>query len=428
MAFQTFQHADIEHTMKRAPGVYHRDLGAEEKYVPSRLCRGRPQSAPPRPLLLEAPWSFHHTQGSCNERRHGPRLYSKAAAETTYDKVTASLACDLFGCTAADGRPCSKRGVGKCSPQESRITSERSRASVARDLHSQGALDIDRTLRRGSVPGSEKLSSESTAHGDHTFSEEREAALKRSLSESPTLFMQLPDYIEGLDNLGFECRRLITTSLSCSDSQNTLGQLRSEGLETSEKVSVKFTPVRRRSSKACSSHATEKPQAAEKHETSDWINELGELFVNVNRQRLQVAYSKASLRSCQQQKGTTKKGCCPESVSNFTRPELFLPTRQRCNTDSTKCSATDEEELVERRLERFNFLIPKLPLHMLEAGEKPVGCCADCSDCSTHSVVSGQGADDSDDESCRSSCESPPPAPRQVQAECVDFQHGNVSY
>lgn len=417
-AFQHFQHSDIDLTLKRSPGTYFREAGAEEKPAAPRPSRARPQSAPPPPSAMEASWSFHHQAAPCSEVRSGPRLYCKSAAESSYDKVSASLACDLFKCTAGEARPASQRRLGQFSPQASEITPEASRASsVVGDFHMRGVLDIDRNLRRGTGLG--RTAQETTVDVNLVFSEEREALLKRSLAnpvESHSSSDQLPDYIGDLDRLGVDCRRLLTATLSHSESQKTLGRCPQHAAEFEPLRNL--TPLRRQSQNPAPSPVKVRPQA----DAPLWIGELDGIG-NMNARRLHAAYSRASLRPCKSSKPVKKDKAHHErmvSLPNLLQtpspapPELALPRKDRCSTGSTTCSTIDEEELERSGL--ANVTIPKLPMHLLDSTGELAKRCPANSDCSTDSAA----GEDSDGESSMPSCATPL-APRRSyadQAEC----------
>lgn len=287
-AFQHFNHSDIDHTFKRSPGICFRPLGDEEKPLPERPSRGRPQSAPPR--SLEAPWLFHHKGAPCNESRRGPMLFCKSAADFSYDKVTASLACDLFKCTGYEGRPISKRCPGQFSPEIGATTTAPTKSSVVSDFHSRGVLDIDRNLQRGA--GLARRALETTLENEQHFCEERQAELKISLTNltETDVRPEIPEFIHDLGQLGIECRRLMAKSLGHSESRERLGQQDRELLGSSHTLSQKkLTPVLCRDSSARS-----RPRAAQKEAGTNWMAKLCDS--NINSQRLAVAYAGSGTR------------------------------------------------------------------------------------------------------------------------------------
>merc|ERR1719183_3469332 len=175
---------------------------------PERPSRRRPQSAPPRSLSLEAAWRFHHKDISCSEGTHGPRLGCKSATESSYDKATASLACDLLKCTGGEGRPITKRCCGQFSPQAGEVAVAQSRISTIKDFHARGVLDIDRNLRRGAGLGPKKALD--VLENGRQLSEEQESELKRSLASlaETDMYSEIPEFIHELGHIGIECRRL----------------------------------------------------------------------------------------------------------------------------------------------------------------------------------------------------------------------------
>jgi hypothetical protein len=140
-------------------------------------------------------------------------LYCKNADEFTYDRVSASLACDLFKVTGFEARPFTKRRAGQFSPEAGAQATAPTKSSVSGDFHSRKVYDIDRNLRRG--VGSERRAVETTLEHEQEFSEEHHLSLRGSLQKLTHTGSQqnLPEFIHLLDQLGIECRRLkVSTS------------------------------------------------------------------------------------------------------------------------------------------------------------------------------------------------------------------------
>jgi hypothetical protein len=141
-------------------------------------------------------------------------LYCKNADDFSYDRVSASLACDLFKVTGFEARPFTKRRAGRFSPEVGAQAMAPTKSSVTGDFHSRRVYDIDCNLQRGI--GSERRAVETTHKHEQEFSEEHHLSIKKSLTWTGVQ-QNLPEFIHRLDQLGIECRRL-----KASASQGTL--------------------------------------------------------------------------------------------------------------------------------------------------------------------------------------------------------------
>eukprot|EP00928_Gymnodinium_smaydae_P088877 TRINITY_DN72916_c0_g1_i1.p1 TRINITY_DN72916_c0_g1~~TRINITY_DN72916_c0_g1_i1.p1 ORF type:complete len:411 (+),score=49.40 TRINITY_DN72916_c0_g1_i1:84-1316(+) len=272
-AFQHFDyHMDLDSNFKRGPGTYYKYFNAEEFQKDEPSSRGRQMSLPPR-LGTEAPWRFHHKDVPCNEKPRVPRLSCPAASgDWSHDKLASSASCTSLSEVSAVKLDHGRRGRGQCSPDLGVMATSSSRSLISRDFHARGVQDIDRNPCRGSGSGPSRPHNFCLENGQ-VFNEEQEAKLKQSLEvmtandASPCH----PEYVDGLSQLGIECRRLLNASVTSSESKVRLAP----------HVSKVFAPVRR------SHHqANNKPSASR---AQDWKASL--TGVNINSQRLVKAYS-----------------------------------------------------------------------------------------------------------------------------------------
>jgi hypothetical protein len=187
--FSQFQTTDIDLTFKRAPGTFWKQLGAEEKTVVERPSR-RPCSAPPKPMEKE---------------RAGPKQGCKPAGRNI-DKVTATLACEMYKCTSFEGRPVSRVGIGTCSPQAGAFVNAVPKSTIDADFVSRGVMDIDQTSRKAVMSGHKAKGT--TWDKAWEFSEEQAAELKRCIGFRSAVERESTETVQALDGLGIECRRL----------------------------------------------------------------------------------------------------------------------------------------------------------------------------------------------------------------------------
>jgi len=219
----------------------------------------------------------------------------------------------------------SRRGPGLFSPQLNGAASE--------DLHASKVVDIDRNLRRG--PGlAFRSASETTLGEEQRFSEEQRAVLKRSLASLTTgkaHCPEIPEFIQDLDGLGIECRRLVNGSLSHSQSQKRLAQ-------QAHACTPQLSSVTSLPRKYCPSPwglaPPAKPLAVKTEAKPSLMDKLD--VVNINARRLALAYSRNSSKARRQPKHGLVK-----AVAN----SFVVPTESStCSTGAEENSSLVEEE------------------------------------------------------------------------------------
>jgi len=393
-AFNHFQHADTDYTFRRSPGACSQEQGAQSKLA--SVC-GRARSAPPRPMSSEGAWCFHHRAVHGDETEHRPKLGCRSAAESGYDKVTSEMACNLFNCTGFEGRPMSKRRPGQFSSQTGMPVP---RSDIAAIFQMRGVCDIDHNLRRG--PG---LGQGTTVGNEQRFSEEKEIALKRSLSSLSVREVrpEIPEFLCDLACLGIECRRLATASVNHRESQKRFAREdASSTLETSSLLSKqRLTPVLSRPRQVKHDRS-----ASHNRLGSDWLGTLD--CSNINTRRLVAAYSSAAQRPKLSRPRVNK------SEDGFST-ECFAP--QDCTSVGATCSTIDEDEDIASECQAIacsqGIVIPELAMHRLEAARKDNGACLPSfSSSSTVGSAEGSSIDgDSDCSGSESGCCTPPPTP-----------------
>jgi hypothetical protein len=343
--FDHFNITDIDQTFKRGLGSYSRPLNAEQPTLPDCPAKGRTQCT--LQMQSDLPWVFHHRDAPSNGQRRGPMLRCRSAEECSYDKVTASLACDLFGCAGFEGRPMSKRRPGQFSPEASATGVALTKTYVPGDFESRGICDIDRNLKRG--VGSERRACATTVDNEEMFSEEQHAMLKSSLSKlsERDQRLELPDFVQDLGRLGIECRRLQSSNFS--EQRSMFIPYDQSKLPEGSK---KFTPVleRGKASKL-------KQRAVRNTMKAKWVDESNNL--NINTYRLASLYANVGLHESRLPKHALPK-CLEKLVSEA--------GEKKYDTESSgeTCSTFDEECPDESRCQMSGILIPKLDLGSLE--------------------------------------------------------------